>query len=89
MDQKHQKMIIFFYVFSLVDQWALFTRCEPLLLSTRGGGIGTRDANPDLRACPPAVMESVAAEFKDKTPRRNQNNRLIHDSRYATGLRNG
>ena len=26
--------------FSLVDQWALFTQCGPLLLSTRGGEIG-------------------------------------------------
>ena len=28
------------YLFSLVGQWALFIRCGPLLLSTRGGGIG-------------------------------------------------
>ena len=34
--QKIQK----FCLFSLVGQWALFTRCGPLLLSTRGGGIG-------------------------------------------------
>ena len=29
-----------FCLFSLVGQWALFTRCGPLLLSTRGGEIG-------------------------------------------------
>ena len=32
----------FFCLFPLVGQWALFTRCGPLLLSTRGGGIGTQ-----------------------------------------------
>ena len=29
-------------LFSLVGQWALFTRCGPLLLSTRGGEIGIK-----------------------------------------------
>ena len=38
MDRKNQKMLIF-CLFSLVGLWALFTRCGPLLLSTRGGAI--------------------------------------------------
>ena len=36
---KIQKMSKF-WQFSLVGQWALFSRCGPLLLSTRGGAIG-------------------------------------------------
>ena len=41
MDRKNQKMQKS-NLFSLVGQWALFTRCGPLMLSTRGGEIGSR-----------------------------------------------
>ena len=39
--RKNRKMLKF-CLFSLVGQWALFTRCGPLLLSPRGGEIGLR-----------------------------------------------
>ena len=40
MDRKKIQTIIKKCLFSLVGQWALFTRVGPLLLSTRGGAIG-------------------------------------------------
>ena len=41
MDRKNPKKCQKNCLFSLVGQWALFTRFGPLLLSTRGGEIGT------------------------------------------------
>ena len=39
---KKSKRCVKICLFSLVGQWALFTRCGPLLLSTRGGGKGIK-----------------------------------------------
>ena len=46
-----------FCLFSLVGQWALFTRFGPLLLSTRGGEIGK------IQACP--VLEQFARQERE------------------------
>ena len=70
--EKIQKYVAF-CLFSLVGQWALFTRCGLLLLSTRGEEIGigdiplilmdqTKDVTQQDKFGPPFVFEGTVAE---------------------------
>ena len=64
---KHVKMLLF----SLVGQWALFTRFRPLLLSTRGGAIGICEFFQCVCTCRGASEKSdrELGELEDPNPK--------------------
>ena len=66
--EKNQKMQKKKCLFSLVGQWALFTRCGPLLLSTQGGETGKKSGELTKQTQKSYLKDEQPLAAKPKTP---------------------